>query len=85
MRLMKLIQAIIMLVFSFFTLAVETVFRVCLFPMAIAVLIIMQLCGLKSTINSDAWSTIWRYSMPWNFGRCYITDAVTNYLAPEDF
>lgn len=85
MKFMRLIQIIIMIIFMMIALVFETAFRICLFPMAIVVLILMQLCGLKSTINSDTWSTIWKYSMPWNFGRYYITNAVANYLAPEGF
>ena len=85
MKLMRLIQLIILIIFTAVALVFETSLRVCLLPMAIVVLILMQLCGLKSTISSDAWTTIWKYCMPWNFGRCYIVDAVANYLEPDGF
>ena len=79
---MKLIQKIVMFVFMTVALVVETLFRVCLLPLAIVVLILMQLCGLKGVIKSNAWNAIWKYSIPWNFGQCHITDAIANYLAP---
>ena len=77
---MKSIQKIIAFVFTMVTLVIETIFRVFLLPLAIVILILMQLCGLKHIIRSDGWYRVWGYSMPWNFGQCYITDAVANHL-----
>ena len=82
---MNFIQKSILFVFTMITLVIETLFRVCLFPLTIVILILMQLCGLKSIIRSDTWYKIWKYSMPWNFGQCHITDTIANYLAPDEF
>lgn len=85
MILMRIVQLIVLIFVTAIALVFEIALRTCLFPMAIVALVIMQLCGLKSTIKSNAWISIWEYSMPWVFDRYYIADAVIKHLAPEGF
>lgn len=85
MTIMRIVQLIVLIFVTAIALVFEIALRTCLFPMAIVVLIIMQLCGLKSTIKSNAWISIWEYSMPWVLDRYYIADAVIKHLSPEGF
>lgn len=81
---LEVFQSTILLLCAIPVAFIEWACRIALFPINVYLLIIMQLLGLKDTLQSQAWHTMWDYGAFWKIrGQFYITYKVVKHLDPN--